>query len=349
VLPIAGIDASQAASDVVFARGVDLGIIGSDVLVALKRDPPFPGIDQYLQYVTKLYDEEVHVLARSDIQSVEDLASKKVNFGLADSQSYATATVIFLALGIPVESTSFPQNVALDKLRQGEISALVYLAGKPSPLFTGIRPDDHLRFLPIKAPGDLPPIYARAVLSADDYPNLVQRDAPVSTVALGTVLVAYNWPARSERYRKVARFVETFFDRLHDLQAPPHHPKWREIDLAASIPGWTRFAPAEEWIRKAGLSEKQPLEGSRRYAAANGSAPVLQSPERDAIFREFVDYQRRQARQQANGGAARDANMRDALFREFAAYQKRQSLAAPLQQPSPHQLLATSASYQMLR
>jgi len=51
----------------------------------------------------------------------------------------------------------------------------------------------------------------------------------------------------------MAQFVRTFFDRLHDFQVPPHHPKWREIDVTTSVPGWRRFAAAQEWIRKAGL------------------------------------------------------------------------------------------------
>jgi TRAP-type uncharacterized transport system substrate-binding protein len=349
VLPIAGTGASQTATDIVFARGIDLGIIGADVLAELKRDPPFPGIDRYLQYITKLYDEEVHVLARSDIQSVEDLAAKKVNFGLVDSQSYITARITFLALGIPVESTSFPHNIALEKLRQGEISALVYLVGKPSPLFQGIGSDDHLHFLAIRAPGDLPPIYTPGVLSADDYPKLVEKNAPVTTVALGTVLVAYNWPAGTERHRKVARFVDAFFNRLHDLQAPPYHPKWREIDPGASISGWTRFLPAEQWIRKAGLNQNELPQGSPRYAVAKESTTVLQAEERAAIFKEFVDFQRRLTHQQASGAGTYDRDTREALFREFAEYQKRQSPAAPFQQRSPRSLLAKSADYPILR
>jgi uncharacterized protein len=75
ILPIAGRGALQNATDIVFARGVDIGIIQSDVLAALKRDPPFPGIENYVRYITKLYDEEVHVLAGTQIHSIEDLAS----------------------------------------------------------------------------------------------------------------------------------------------------------------------------------------------------------------------------------------------------------------------------------
>jgi len=53
ILPIAGKGAFQNATDFVFARGVDVGIIQSDVLAALKRQPPFPRVENYLRYITK--------------------------------------------------------------------------------------------------------------------------------------------------------------------------------------------------------------------------------------------------------------------------------------------------------
>ena len=99
LLPIAGAGALQNAKDVMFARGIDFAILQTDVLDEIKRDPPFPGVEQYLQYVTRLYDQELHVLAGPDIQSIEDLRGKKVNFGLRDSGTYTTAMAVFDALG----------------------------------------------------------------------------------------------------------------------------------------------------------------------------------------------------------------------------------------------------------
>jgi uncharacterized protein len=235
-LLIIGRGALLNVTDIVFARGVDVGIVQSDVLAALKRDPPFPGIENYLQYISKLYDEEVHILAGKEINSIEDLASKKVNFGMPDSGTHMTADVIFERLRISVETTNFPQPVALEKLRRGEISALVCVVSKPDRWFKNIKSDENLHFLSI--PSDkLLEGYAPATLQTGDYPDLIDPGHPVPTVAVGNVLAVYNWPAGTERYRKVARFVRGFFDRLHDLQSPPYHPKWREINVAAPVPG----------------------------------------------------------------------------------------------------------------
>jgi hypothetical protein len=132
LLPIAGTGALQNATDVMFARGVDFAILQTDVLDEIKRNPPFPGVENYLRYVTRLYDQDLHFLTGPDIQSIEDLRGKKVNFGPRDSGTYTTATAVFRALGFEPDVTNLPHPLALDKLRRGEISALVYVATKPS-------------------------------------------------------------------------------------------------------------------------------------------------------------------------------------------------------------------------
>jgi uncharacterized protein len=225
LLPIAGAGALQNAKDVMFARGIDFGIVQTDVLDEIKRNPPFPGVEKYLQYVTKLYDQELHVLAGPDIQSIDDLRGKKVNFGLRDSGTYTTATAVFKAVGVEPEVTHLPHPLALDNLRRGEISALVYVATKPSRLFQDIRPDENLHFLPITS--NLISDYTTATITSDDYPELVSKDAPVKTVAVGTVLLAYNWSTKSERYQRVNHFVQAFLSHLNEIKA--RRPKWHDF------------------------------------------------------------------------------------------------------------------------
>lgn len=130
-LLIVGKGAFRNVTDIYFIRGVDMGIVQSDALAMVKRDLPFPGIENFIQYIAKLYDEEVHILTTKDTTSIDELASKKVNFGIPDSGTHVTAEGIFQALNIAVEPTSFPQPVALDKLRRGEISALVCVVRSP--------------------------------------------------------------------------------------------------------------------------------------------------------------------------------------------------------------------------
>jgi uncharacterized protein len=292
VLPVAGAGASQNAKDVMFARGIDFAILQTDVLDEIKRNPPFPGVEKYLQYVTQLYDQQLHVLVGPDVQSIEELRGKKVNFGPRDGGTSTTAAAVFNTLGIEPDVTTLPYPLALDKLRRGEISALVYVATKPSRLFQDIRPEEHLHFLPIT--GDLPPIYTADTITADDYPELVSRNTPVRTIGVGTVLVAYNWPTKSERHQRVSRFVQAFFANLKEIKG--RRPKWRDFDVSASVAGWTRFPAAEQWLKKAGLTP----EPDKRPA-------YLDPNKRKALFRDFAEYQK---------------THEPALFREFAEYQR---------------------------
>src|SRR5260370_12135573 len=119
LVPVGGAGASQNVKDVIFARGIDFGIVSTDVLDEIRRNPPFPGIEKYLQYVTKLYDQQVHLLAGPDIQSVADLAGKKATFGRRGRGTYITAADIFKALGVEPDVILLPHARALDQLRRG--------------------------------------------------------------------------------------------------------------------------------------------------------------------------------------------------------------------------------------
>ena len=77
-----------------------------------------------------------------------------------------------------------------------------------------------------------------------DYPALVPEGTTVETIAVGAVMAVYAWPAGTERHRKVARFIEAFNAKFPAFLQPPRHPKWREVNLEAQVPGWTRFTPA---------------------------------------------------------------------------------------------------------
>src|SRR5260370_16394722 len=79
-----------------------------------------------------------------------------------------------------------------------------------------------------------------------EYPNLIKQGDRVSTIAVPTVLVAFNWPKASNRYQRVARFVDYLFSRIDRLQAPGFDTKWKSISLAATVPGLTRFSTAQD-------------------------------------------------------------------------------------------------------
>ena len=322
IMSVAGNGAKETVTDLLFARGIDVGIVQTDVLSTLKQKPPFPDVQKFLQYIAKLYDQEIHILARNDIHSLSDLRDKRVNFGTYESGTYTSASRIFETFGIPVQSTIYPQPIALEKLRRGEIAAMFYTAGKPARLFQTVKPEEALHFLSIPATDVLRQSYKQAELDAHDYPDLIEKDQPIATLSVGTVLAVYNWPPNSERRRKIDHFVQAFFRQMDELRYPPHHPKWREVDIDRSVPGWTRFAAAEQWIagEHAGNREDSGRSGSTQQPG--GNAPVsagsdegaptsaLDTEQREALFREFLEYQK---------------NQKQSLFGDFQAYLKAHS------------------------
>ena len=187
IMSVAGNGAKETVTDLLFARGIDVGIVQTDVLEAVKQKPPFPDVEKFLQYIAKLYDQEIYILARNDIRSLNDLRDERVNFGTYESGTYTSANAIFRTLGIPVQSTMYPQPLALEKLRRGEIGAMVYTAGKPARLFQTIRPEEPLHFLSIPGTDALRKSYKQAELNDHDYPDLIKKDDPVATFSVGTV------------------------------------------------------------------------------------------------------------------------------------------------------------------
>src|SRR5437588_10740810 len=147
IMSVAGNGANETVADLLFARRIHVGIVQTDVLQALKQKPPFPDVEKFLQYIAKLYEQEIHILARNEIHSLKDLRDERVNFGTYESGTYTSANRIFAALAIPVQSTIYPQPLAFEKLRRGEIAAMVYTAGKPARLFKTIIPEEPLQFV----------------------------------------------------------------------------------------------------------------------------------------------------------------------------------------------------------
>lgn len=304
VLPLVGKGSVQNISDLLYLKGIDLGIVQSDVLSFMRKQNLHPNLAQRIHYITKLYNEEVHVLAGSDVQQLADLAGKKVNVDVAGSGTAITAQTLFETLGLKVETTNFDQALALEKLKSGEIAAMVYVAGKPADLFRKIEPGGPLHFVPVPLSAELLQTYLPSLLTHDDYPSLLADGSSADTVAVGAVLAVYNWDPHSDRYKNAAAFVDAFFDNFAEFLKPPRHPKWQEVNLAAQLPGWTRFQPAQDWL------DRQSKTTGAGYDIALKSS-----------FEEFLAFM-------SEGGAGRprsaDAQNREALFARFLEWRQRQ-------------------------
>ena len=303
ILPIAGIGGMRNIRDVRYLRGVDIGLTQTSILNNYRRSNERMGhFDNKIVYIAKLFNEEVHLVARSNITSIEQLRGLKVNLDARGSGTSYSMRDLFKTLGIDVEEVSMSQLEAFEKVKSGEIAATALIAGKPVRSLLKLTRGDGLHFVPIPYTAQLNDDYLPATLTHDDYPELVAPgDTAVDTVAVGAVLIAYNWDkTKTDRYRRVERFVDAFFPKIAEFQKPPRHPKWREVNLSATLPGWNRFEAAQAWL------DNQRLEAQRKnpngapaqagQATASGGVRSASSSEQlkqttdPALFEEFLRW-----------------------------------------------------------
>jgi hypothetical protein len=171
-----------------------------------------------------------------------------VNFNTQGTAAAYSGPLLFDKLKLTaVRRTIIPHQVAMAQMKAGQndMAAVVFVTSKPvAPLSSAWPSGFHF----LSVPMDDYSFYLPATLTAADYPALITQGHDIQTVAIPTLLAAYNWPKGSNRYERVARMVGHLFDRLGTLQGPGFHPKWKDVVLNAQVPGLTRYPAAQEWL-----------------------------------------------------------------------------------------------------
>jgi TRAP transporter TAXI family solute receptor len=295
VLPIVGRGSVQSVADILFLKGVDIGIVRSDTLDYLEKKGIASNLKQQFTYITKLYNEEMHVVARKSIHSLRDLEGKTVSVDLPNGGTFITSIIVFERLGIKANFVYIEQRIALDKLKKGEIDAVIAVQGKPSKATTQID-DDSLHLVPVEYARALQDDYLPATFDYEDYPKLIEKGQRVDTIAVPAVLAAYNWAPNTDRYRRLAHFVDVFFGKISEFQKPPFHPKWKEVSLTASLRGWTRFKPAQDWLaqHKDATAVSDVRGDFAKFLAEQGDRKDLSAEDRDTLFQQFLAWQKQQ-------------------------------------------------------
>jgi TRAP-type uncharacterized transport system substrate-binding protein len=299
IVPMVGPGGVQNIAGLLEGRGADMALLQLDVLDYARSRKLFPDLETRISYVAKLNYVEFHLLARPEVTSVADLAGQVVNVGPAAGDTAITAARLFGLLKLSPIPGNDEQGVAIEKLRRGEIGAVAYVGGKPSPLLR-LADTTGLHLVPVPLTQDVVAVYVPSRLNAADYPGLVPHDAPVETIAVATGLFVGPVTQGSDDYRKLANMIDTFFTQFQTLLAPGHHAKWAEVNLSSQIPGWQRFAPADEWLKR--------------------NASVVAGQDLRMIFMRFLDE-----RAKTSGGQAMSPEQKDALFDQFRKWQSGQS------------------------
>jgi TRAP-type uncharacterized transport system substrate-binding protein len=289
--------------DVLLLRGIDLAITSDQVLNTLKASGEHgPNLERRIAYISPLAVDRLHVIVRPEIATLKDLHGKKLNVMPKGSASSALVPKTLKALGIVVDEVNLTIADALQQMRTGKIYGTACYCPAPVPAFTALGADTGFKFMEVPYVMALEEAsFLPASLSDEFYPKAIAKGANVQTVATMTVLITFNWAPGTDRYRKLEKFVNTFFTNFDKLRKPPRHPAWRSVNMAAGVRGWNRFPAAQQWL------DRQAAEAAAAKARAK-SAP------------KGIDLEL--ARQQAAKAAPHDAAEQERLFKEFLEWSR---------------------------
>src|SRR5262245_9815465 len=290
ILPIVTYGAAENISDLLYMKGLDIAITHADVFDFYKKSGEARNVDQRINYISQMHNTEFYVLARSGINSLQDLAGKKVGFHIKGSGPSVTGPMIFERLGIKVEPVYLNHTLAIERMKNGEIAAIFQLGAKPNDFLAKLKPEPGMRFLPLNWGQKFSDYYLPAKLTHDDYPNLIPPGESVNTLAVPVVLAVYNFPKKHDRFRRVERFIHYYFERFDKLKQPSFHQKWKEINLTANVPGWNRYSVADEVLT---AMAKDAVARQANSSQPGRSGPNATALSNSQLFEEFLEWQKK--------------------------------------------------------
>jgi uncharacterized protein len=293
VVPLATAGAKSNLRDVLQVRGVDLAITRLDVLNDVKASGEFgPNLERRVAYITPLGVDLLQVLGRPEVNSLKDLSGKKVNVFPKGS----VASKLFKTLGIQIEEVNFALLDSVQHMRTGEVYASACICAVPVPAFAAVGADIGFKLLEVPYVDALGESFLPGSLSSENFPNQIAKDAKVQTIGTHLLLITYNWPPGTERYRTIEKFVGVFFSKFDEFRQPPRHPSWRQVNISASVRGLPRFPPAKHWLDQQAAQAAATL---KPVASGTDAAPVPapaagdRAAERERLFKEFLEWSRR--------------------------------------------------------
>ena len=195
--------------------------------------------------------------------------------------------MIFGKLNLDVQQTFIPHQVAMQQMRNGtdDMEAVVFVTSKP--VYSLQREVWPTGFKLLSVPFQDFTFYLPATLTAADYPQLIPQGQQVDTIAVPTILAAYNWPEKSDRYKR-GRALGGLSVRPDQcpLQDVGFHPKWKDVVLNAQVPGLTRFREAQDWLDR---TAAQAQSASATRAGVRRSRHHRPSVK---LFQEFLQWRK---------------------------------------------------------
>jgi TRAP-type uncharacterized transport system substrate-binding protein len=294
VLPVLGKGPVQNVIDLLYLKSIDMGLVATDVPEFYKIQYGTDITDR-LRYIMKLYNDEIHIIAPKEIKTIFDLEGKRIEAPKDVGLYSAKAIFSRLKINVTFDTTYLNDDTgALQQVIDGKADAWIVGTAKVMPIARNLKNEDRRLHL-VSVPYDkrLQDLYLPSEFTSDEYPNLIPAGEKVDTVAAGILLASFNWPEKTDRYVRVAKFVDALFSKIGEFSKPPRHPKWREASITAVVPGWQRFKPAQDWLdswraQQAALAAKQQPKDGEEASLANFKEFMVQQGRANLSQEELV-------------------------------------------------------------
>lgn len=305
VLPVVGYGSLQNVEDLLYLRGIDVGMVHSDVMRHLDQRGILRSAKRKLRFITKLYDEPLHLLVNSSVTDIRQLDGQTVIVGRPGSGNEMSALTLISELRLTPKLVHVPFEDGVEQVRDGRAAAMFVVTRRPAKKLRNLTADGQLRFMQIPVTKRLAETYEPVQLTSEDYPNLIAPGETVETPQMAAVLAVYNWQPGSPRYENVTAFIADFAEKIPALMQASRKDVWEKLEPNAPVKGWTRYGPASSLTWNA-VGEPQTTAALSQQASAF-----------DMDFNEFIDLVRK-SRHRAQFS---ERELRD-LYAEFVLWRQ---------------------------
>lgn len=244
ILPIAGKGPLQTLDDLIHLKGINAAILPSDVLEYARSNDMLKVGPEKLSYIVKLGQHDIHVLARKDITSIQELSGRRIAVGASTEASYVTSHLVLESAGVTFEEVPLGGAAAVKAVAEGQADAAILLGEEPLPELSGVK-SRNLHLLSLQAPEALSATYAPALLSHEAYPTLLKKGETVETLSTAQIIAVFEWPRGSPQANVTAALADGLYRVLQ-----PEDTQSAGINFSATVPGWRQAQVAGDILKK---------------------------------------------------------------------------------------------------
>lgn len=210
-----------------------------------------------LRAIAALFPEHIHLvtLADSGINSVADLAGKRVSLDEPGSGTYVDAKLILEANGLADDSytaEALKPDASGDALRNGQIDAFFFVGGYPTGAIVELASAVKVKLVPISGPAAEGLISKYGFFSSSDIPEGAYEGVPATT----TVAVGAQWITSANADEELMyQITKALWNEKSRTLLDVGHAKGKSINMETALDGIgiPLHAGAERFYKEAGL------------------------------------------------------------------------------------------------